>query len=520
MKIDKTRRRFPRKETLNKIFNLSVNRCQTIEDVLVDDFAYFMDDIPDIENIFLEFNDYKKKHNLMDYDDLLINLLKLLETDTKIKKEINDRFRYTMVDEYQDTNKLQHSIVLQLAGSRENVMAVGDDAQSIYSFRGADFQNIMKFPESFENCKIYKIEENYRSTAPILNLTNEIIKVAAYKYDKELFSKRTEGNLPKIVSAETEQQQSQFIVQEILSLREQNIPLDDIAVLFRSSFLAFDLEIELNKANIPYKKFGGMKFIETSHLKDMISYFKIINNPRDAISWHRVLLLLEGVGTRTAGKIIDNLIIGDSISLKNSLNLSFLQKSNQEIIKLIEFIDKLNESKLSIGEKAAMIAEFYEPQFKTKYDDWQKRNKDIEIFLGIAERYSSLTDFLSDMAIDPPIESVEDIEGESGEDEFVTLSTIHSAKGLEWRVVFLIWTLDGRFPSSKSSETREDLEEERRLFYVACTRAKEELYLTYPTNIFDRESGFVLSKPSRFLDNIQEETAERFILQDWEPGEN
>jgi len=292
-----------------------------------------------------------------------------------------------------------------------------------------------------------------------------------------------------------------------------------MAVLFRSSFHSFDLEIELNKANIPYLKFGGMKFVETAHIKDMMSFFKVLANPKDVISWHRLLLLLEGVGPRTASKMIE-LISAPDFDIKTDLDLNYNIKGKDKVSRLLEFVKDLKSRKMSIGDKASVISDFYRPMLTGKYDDWQKRMKDIETFVTITERYSNITDLLNDMALEPPTESVVDVEPESKEEEYLTLSTIHSAKGLEWRVVFIVWALDGRFPSAKSVETVESVEEERRLFYVACTRAKDQLYISYPINVYDRESGLVLSKPSRFLNNIDENLADFFALQELDTPEN
>ncbi len=519
LKLDKTKKRFPRKDTLAKIFNLSVNRCQTVEDIVINDYPYFMDDIDNIALLCSQYNAYKIKFNMMDYDDLLLNLNRVMLSFPKIKSEMNAKYKFIMVDEYQDTNRLQHDIVIQLAGESQNVMAVGDDAQSIYSFRGAEYQNIITFPSYFTDCKVFKIEENYRSTQPILNMTNKIIESASIKYEKELFSRRESDNLPKIIAAENERQQSLFVVQQILELREENYALEDIAILFRSGYHSFDLEIELNKANIPYLKFGGMKFVETAHIKDMVSFFKILVNAKDVISWHRLLLMLEGVGPRTASKMVD--IISDpDFNLKEKTDLNYAVKGKDGVNRLFEFVKNLKELKIGIAEKANMISDFYKPMMTAKYDDWQKRQKDIETFAAIAGRYTSISDFLNDMAIEPPTETVVDIEAESKEEEFLTISTIHSAKGLEWRVVFIIWALDGKFPSSKAADTLENLEEERRLFYVASTRAKDQLFVSYPINVYDRESGLVLSKPSRFLDGIDESLADYFVLQEFETNEN
>jgi len=518
MKFDVTKKRFPRKETLSRVFNLAVNRRETIQDVIVDEYPFYMDFIDEVQQLFDGFNAYKKRYNMMDYDDMLTGLLNLLKEHVNVRNVLNNKYKYIMVDEYQDTNKLQHEIVKFLSGKDQNVLAVGDDAQSIYSFRGAEFKNIMEFPKIFENCKVYKIEENYRSVDPLLKLTNRVIEAAAFKYEKELFTRRTDGDLPMVISCQNERQQSLFIVQQVLELREEGIELEDIAVLFRSGFLSFDFEIELAKANIPYLKFGGMKFIETAHIKDVLSYFKVLHNPDDVISWHRILLLLDGVGPRTAEKVITT-ITNTKKPFSDDLASEFQGKSGAKLKELFTFLNDIKGRKVSIGEKAELISKSYKPIMKTKYDDWQKRWKDIEMFISIAERYRSLNEFLNDMAIDPPYESVLDLEPESKEEEFLTLSTIHSAKGLEWRAVFIIWALDGRFPSAKAIETLESIEEERRLFYVACTRAKEYLYITYPINIFDRESGMVLSKPSRFIDGIGEEILDKYILDDSETEE-
>ena len=416
LQIDKTKKRFPKKETLNKIFNLSINKCQTIDNIVLKDFPFFFEHIDEIMQLFENFTKYKKKHNLMDYDDLLLNLLNLCNSDLKIHEQLNQLYKYVLVDEYQDTNKLQHEIVLKLAGKYENVMAVGDDAQSIYSFRGANFQNIMSFPESFNDCKIYTIEENYRSTQPILNLTNKIIETAAFRYEKNLYTKKTGGDLPYIVSATNERQQSEFIIQQILELRESDIPLEDIAILFRAGYLSFDLEIELNKANIPYKKYGGMKFVETAHIKDIISYFKILNNTKDAVSWHRVLMLHQGIGSKTSSKIVE-LIAEDKLSFKENLNLNYDFRGSDSIKDLFKILNKINDKFMRVGEKASVISDYYSEQMKNKYDDWQKRTKDIEMFITIAERYKSVSDFLNDMAIEPPVESVMDLEPEGKEEE-------------------------------------------------------------------------------------------------------
>jgi DNA helicase-2/ATP-dependent DNA helicase PcrA len=423
-----------------------------------------------------------------------------------------------MVDEYQDTNKLQAEIIKGLTQFNNNIMVVGDDSQSIYSFRGADFKNIMEFPKLFKNVKIIQLEENYRSVQPVLNFTNHVIEKAIEKYPKNLFTRKTGGELPVIVAAATENLQSKFIVEKILDLREEGVPLRDIAILFRSSFFSFDLEIELAKANIPFQKFGGMKFIETAHVKDVLAFLRIAANPKDVISWYRVLLLHEGVGPKTAQKILDELATARlTIKANPESNASFSEetsshKSSDKIAGLFQLLYKLHTVKSLPSEKAQLVMDYYYPLFKDKYDDYNKRNKDLEILLNITQNYKSLDNLLADLAIEPIIDSVIDIGAEDKENEFVTLSTIHSAKGLEWHSVFIIHLVEGFFPSSRSADKLETLEEERRLMYVASTRAKQNLFISYPMNIFDREAGMTLSKPSRFITEINPDLAEGWLL--------
>jgi DNA helicase-2/ATP-dependent DNA helicase PcrA len=505
------KRRFPRKNTLFSIFSTAVNRRLPLETVVKNDFPQFADDIAEINALRERYASYKRWHNLMDYDDLLSVFVELLRQNESLRREAQERFRYIMVDEYQDTNAIQHEIVVTLASGHENVMAVGDDAQSIYGFRGADVGNILHFPDAFSSCRIIKLEENYRSAQPILSFSNEIMRRAAYGFEKELYSRKSGGAFPAVVQAESEEQQSEFIVQQILEYRENGLPLDDIAILMRSGFHSFDLEIELNRANIPYQKFGGFKFIETAHIKDIIAHLRVLVNPKDAVSWNRILLLLEGVGPKTANAVIEAVTTGE-IGLHATHNLGKIVRGDEAIRGLFSLLARLDESDGAPGEKVWQIIEYYRPQMKKKYDDYKKRLKDIETMGAIAERYRTLPALLADMAIEPPIESVEDVQSPGAETEFVTLSTIHSAKGLEWRAVFIIWALDGRFPSSRAFDSEDDLEEERRLFYVACTRAKERLFIAYPINIFDRESGQVLGKVSRFLDGIGEEFVEHYML--------
>ena len=332
-----------------------------------------------------------------------------------------------------------------------------------------------------------------------------------HKYKKELFTHRTGGQAPGLVVAADENMQSKFVVQKILELREQGIPLDDMAVLFRSSYLSFDLEIELTKANIPFVKFGGFKFVETAHIKDLVAYLRVLENPRDAVAWNRILLLVDGVGPRTAEKVIDD-VLARRVTTGHSAFWAHYNTYPGRIRDLFEILKSAAPAHLSPAEKVTQLVGYYQPIFTKRYDDYPKRQKDIEMFQQITERYRSVSTLLTDLALEPANESVTDVEAPTSDDEKLILSTVHSAKGLEWNTVFVLYALDGRFPASRAVMNDDALEEERRLMYVACTRAKENLFITYPINIYDRESGLVLSKPSRFIADMPEHLLDTWVV--------
>lgn len=332
-----------------------------------------------------------------------------------------------------------------------------------------------------------------------------------HKYTKVLYTNKKEGSPPQLVIAETENLQSKFVVSKVLELREEGVPLEEIAVLFRSSFLSFDLEIELTKANIPFVKFGGFKFIETAHIKDMIAYLRVLENPRDVVAWNRILLLMDGVGPRTAEKIIDDILKNRSTFASSNFWQDYTAYPDN-VKELFHVLKSVATEKFPPAEKVSRIITYYHPLFKSRYDDFVKRKKDLEMFEQIAARYKDVAAFLADLALEPPNESVVEVEPISKDDEYLTLSTIHSAKGLEWHTVFIIYALDGRFPSMHAVGNEEELEEERRLMYVACTRAKENLFITYPINIYDRETGMILTKPSRFLEGLDEKLLEPWVI--------
>jgi DNA helicase-2/ATP-dependent DNA helicase PcrA len=447
----------------------------------------------------------------MDYDDLLVGMKDLLEDHQDVRETLSQVYRYIMVDEYQDTNKIQADIVRLLAATHNNVMVVGDDSQSIYAFRGANFGNIMDFPEVFPGAKFIKLEENYRSTQPILNLSNVIIDRAREKYTKVLFTRKKDGVPPALVAADNEHGQSQFVAQRILELREEGVPLGDIAVLFRSSYHAFDLEIELGRRNIPFVKVGGFKFMETAHIKDLLAHMRILANPQDSVSWHRVLLLLESIGPKAADEIFQG-VVSSGRGVAGLVAIEPRPRYAKAFERFRQALEGLEAERLAVAEVGTRLVEYYQPVLERKFDDYPKRAKDLEHLVMIMERYNGLKEFLSDMALEPPSASIDDVLAPDYDDEQLVLSTIHSAKGLEWHSVFVIWALEGRFPAMYAVRSDEDMEEELRLMYVAATRAKENLYFSYPINIYDRGVGMVLSRPSRFIEGIDEDILEPWSL--------
>lgn len=503
-------KRFPRKGTIMEMISKSENTLRSLEEIILDEFGHFADHIEDLSRLKTAYQSAKRQKQLLDYDDLLVMLRQLLLLDETARMTISRQFRYILVDEYQDTNRLQAEVVRKLAATHNNVMVVGDDSQSIYAFRGATFKNIMEFPQLFPGTQIYKLEENYRSTQPILNLANCIIDEAAEKYTKRLFTRKIDGPLPSLVEAAGENTQSRFIAQKILELREEGVPLSEVAVLFRSSFHSFDLEIELSRKGLPFIKRGGVKFIETAHVKDLLAHVRVIANPLDTVSWNRVLMLVEGVGPKKAHDLLAAIVKGGQ---PFEVLRGVSGRSGQGLKNLANTLESLSGADdRSPSEQVNHIYEYYLPILKEQYDDYPKRTRDLDHLHTIAEGYPGVNEFLADLALEPPDGSASGVDAPDRDDERLVLSTIHSAKGLEWQAVFVIWIVDGRFPSVYSFVADEDLEEERRLFYVSVTRAKRHLFLTYPINVYDKSSGMLLSKPSRFLDHVSSDLLDQVAL--------
>ena len=518
LNVQKNVKRFPKKSTIYNIISTSVNKQKSIREVVEDEYSQFIQHLPSLQEIAVHYSDYKEANFVMDFDDLLVKTRDLVQNNTDLRQEIASKHRHVMVDEYQDTNALQADLTRLFSDVHGNVMAVGDDAQSIYSFRGADPQNMFRFPDIFDGTELIKLTENYRSTQKILDLANRVLDQAQEKFDKKLFTSREEGELPGLVKSANMNDQSRFITQMILNLREQGMELSDMAVLFRNGRDSFDLEVMLNRKEIPYIKYGGQKFTEAAHVKDVLAHLRVYLNPKDMISWNRTLMLIEGIGPKTAEDLFtwaqanENPFRPDKAPTASA---SYL-KQLEALADLYKTVDKLEGS---VTEQLQAVVEYYSVFCKKRFDDYPKRMKDLEAFVDISGTYRSLEAMVEEVALDPiEATAIETEPGKKDENPLV-LSTIHSAKGLEWNTVFLIQCLDGILPSGYAIDSEDQLDEEVRLLYVAVTRAKDLLFLTYPA-LFQSRYGDYFSKPSRFIDEISKKYLEPWILVEKSEPEN
>jgi DNA helicase-2/ATP-dependent DNA helicase PcrA len=490
-------KRFPSKRAVINMISGSVNRSIDLEGLVQDQYAHLSEHLEDILTLQKHYQEFKFDHGLMDYDDLLVNWKRLLAESPEVQLAVSERFSHIMVDEYQDTNLIQADIIRLAAHTHENVMVVGDDSQSIYSFRGADFYNIMRFPKVFPETKIIKLEENYRSTQPILSLTNDIIRNAAEKYTKTLFTS-IEGDLkPMVFAGRDEREEAAFIVRTINKLLAKGVELHDIAVLFRSSFHSYKLELALGSENLEYEKRGGQKLTESAHMKDMIAFLRVLVNPQDTLSWNRILLQLEKVGPATAHKISATIAQApDAVQALKAYSPGKAWKDSYA--RLVQLFVDLHNDSLTPAALFEIAYKYYQPVFERLYsDDFPKRQKDLDQLKSIMGGYENLQSFIDDTTLDPPEESGKDGKGT----DRLILSTIHSSKGLEFEAVFVIGVADGRFPHA-SATFGEHWEEERRLLYVAATRAKKYLYLTYPRQMMTPDRQFRRVGMSPFLSEL------------------
>ncbi|MGB5687168.1 MAG: ATP-dependent helicase [Candidatus Electrothrix sp.] len=492
-------KRFPTKRVILNLLSGAINKSVELEDLIYETQPHLIEFAQDIVRIRKEYEAFKLNNALMDYDDLLVNWQRLLGESVLARTEIASQFRYILVDEYQDTNLIQAQIVRLLAYGHDNVMVVGDDAQSIYSFRGADFYNIMRFPEQFPGTSIIKLEQNYRSVQPVLALTNAIIAQAEEKYTKELFSEIEGGVKPVVYSARNEGSEARFIVEKIKTLLQADTASKEIAVLFRSGFHSYKLEMELAAHSLDFEKRGGMKLTEAAHIKDALSFLRVLINPWDNLSWNRLLLQLDKVGPKTAQKILETIMAEDT-PIQALREYKTGAKWKEPLQHLAEALTTMDRPELTPSGVFDLVMEYYEPIFERIYhDDYPKRRRDLEQLKALIGGYGDLQSFVDDTALDPPDPAPST--GETAPEKLI-LSTIHSAKGLEWDAVFVIGLSEGRFPHQKTLPATTQWEEERRLLYVAATRAKKQLFLTYPRTIMTPDRKFLNVVMSPFLREI------------------
>ncbi len=482
-------KRFPRKQTCLAIYSRRVNGAEQLNEVLDRYFPWCSDWKDELKQLFRAYVDRKQRQQVLDYDDLLLYLAHLV-TDPAIGDQIGKRFRHVLVDEFQDTNKLQAAILKGLRRENPNIMVVGDDAQSIYSFRAAAIDNMFSFPEDFPGTTVITLETNYRSVFPILETTNRLIRQARRRYTKDLRSSRGEGRRPLLVTCRDETDQDAFVVSRILEHYEEGIPLKRQAVLFRSAFLSNSLEIELTRRNIPYHKYGGLRFLEAAHIKDLLGFLRVAENPRDEIAWFRILQLLEGVGPATAAKIVAH--VGehafDPASITSFKSPDAGRKGLRTYARLFGRMGLPDAA--SPAQQVELVRHVYDRMIDKLHENADARRRDLENLQQIATRYRTRRSFLLDLHLDPPT-STSDLAGPPSRDEdWLVLSTIHSAKGGEWDAVYLIHAADGCLPSDMGTGSDDEIEEELRLAYVAMTRARDFLYVSWPLRYYHAWHSF------------------------------
>ena len=476
-------KRFPLKNTCLAIYSAAVNTMLPLEEVLQRRFPWCTEWQDELRQLFLAYVEAKQKQHVLDYDDLLLYWAQMV-AEPVLAAEIGARFKHVLVDEYQDTNALQASILLALKPDGRGLMVVGDDAQSIYAFRGATVRNILDFPSHFTPpAKIVTLEHNYRSTQPILAAANSVIGLAAERYSKELWSNRTSGERPQLVTVRDEKDQAGFVVEQVLERREMGIRLKSQAVLFRASHHSATLEIELVRRNIPFVKFGGLKFLESAHVKDVLSVLRWIENPRDRVAGFRVLQLIPGIGPKTSAQVLDNLALAQDVMM--GLQESRVPSSAAEDWQnFLEMVESLRQRAVPWPLEFETICTWYKVHLEHLFEDAQVRLNDIDQLEKIATTYPSRQRFLTELTLDPPDATSNESGAPLRDEDYLILSTIHSAKGQEWTSVTLLNAVDGCLPSDLATGNTNEIEEERRLLYVAMTRAKDHLQIVMPQRFF------------------------------------
>ena len=511
-----TERRFPKAEVLADIHSYSINTGFPVRKVLGEKYRYFIPLEMEIERVQNLYEARKKESNAMDFDDLLCKTLELFLANEDIAAGYQSQFRHVLVDEYQDTNRIQAELVDCLARKHGNIMVVGDDAQSIYSWRGANIENILDFPKRYPGAQVFKIETNYRSVPEILNLANAAILGNEKQVAKTLGAVRTSHPVrPALVCLDTNIQQAAFVAQRVMELRDGGIGLHEMAVLYRAHYHSMDVQLEFTRRGIPFSITSGLRFFEQAHIKDVAAFLKFAMNPRDEVAFKRMARMLPGIGNKTA----ESLWSQATSALAGGTDFQRLQgfkvpaKCAKTWAQFVHTLTDLVPATGPLPPSAMMEAvqfAVYDDYMKEKFANYEARKDDLTTLAGYAAQFESTEEFLSQLAL---LGGVETADAFAGDPEKIILSTMHQAKGLEWKVVFLIWLADGMFPSARSLENPEAIEEERRLFYVGVTRCKDELYLTYPELRLNAGYGDNFQRPSRFLSELPEA-----LMETWDVG--
>ena len=526
--IDTKQRRFPKADVLASIFSLMENTGETLEEVIGSRYAYFYDWLEEIEKVRVGYIEKKKDTNSMDFDDLLVLTVRLFEENTEVLSLYQKKFRHILVDEYQDTNSVQGRMIDLLTGESNSLMAVGDDAQSIYSWRGADMDHILSFPKRYDGAKVFTIETNYRSVPEILELSNAAIRANRSRFEKDLRSSREGlGAKPALVALEDPSSQAAFVAQRILELRDEGIELQEMAVLYRAHFQSLEVQMELTRRGIPFGITSGLRFFEQAHIKDIAAFLRFVTNRRDETSFKRMVMLLPGVGPGAAEKLWQEWL-KSGLSRNETpppqwspifLKFKIPKKAAKHWEQLCYTLDELTPE----GEMASpslmifsVLEGVYDEYLKANFDNYDNRRSDIEQLSQYGGNFEDIEEFLGQLSLMSSVDGEPSGDKSEPDDEKVTLSSIHQAKGLEWKAVFLIWLTDGQFPNGRilEADDEDDLEEERRLFYVALTRAKDELYLSYPMMNPKSYTGDIITRPSRFLEDFPAELIEEWRVSD------
>ena len=496
---------FPKGNVLSDMLSLSVNTEVTLEDTVMSRYPFFIYRLAEIEGVLQYYRERKKALNIMDFDDLLLFCRDVLREHADVRERYSERFIHVLVDEYQDTNKIQAEIVDLLASRHRNLMVVGDDSQSIYSFRGANFENILQFPEKYPDCRLFKLETNYRSTPEILHLANLCIVQNERQFRKELRSIRRGGIKPVVVPLRNVYQQAEFVAQRILELSNEGVPLNEMAVLYRAHYHSMELQMELTRRRIPFEIRSGIRFFEQAHVKDVVSYLRIVENPRDELAWRRVLGLYPKIGKVTIDKIW-NLLAKQADPLQALMENSFLKQIPRGAVAGVEkcretFREIRNLPKALNPTEAveSVMKHGYADYIRSKYTDWSSREDDLVQLAVYASKFADLEAMLSELALMTNTEEQGESEIADMPRDRIILTSIHQAKGLEWSVVFMIWCCEGMIPLARALKEPGGEEEERRLFYVSVTRAKDQLYLCHPLYDPNRSMGYLPVSPSRFI---------------------